>query len=231
MKVLAIIPARGGSKGVPRKNIREVEGKPLIAYTIETALACTDLSKVIVSTDDLEIKEVSEKYGAEVHLRPEELANDTANVADAVEYVLNAQDEEYDIVFLLQPTSPLRLPQDITNTIKFFKEDKDLEGVISVVSVGDNHPARMYSLDDAQHMNSNDKSLEYTRRQDLPKLYIRNGSIYAVTTKVFREQKTLMPEHKKAYVMDSKWAVNIDEERDLDILEVVLPRWKELYNI
>jgi CMP-N-acetylneuraminic acid synthetase len=137
--VIAIIPARGGSKGIPRKNIRLLAGKPLIAYTIEAAFT-SKMDKVIVSTEDEEIAEISKKYGAEVIERPKGLAKDETPTIDVIFHVLEilkAKNYNPDIVVLLQPTSPLRNAEDIYNAIKLFL-DSDCESVVSVCEV--EHP-------------------------------------------------------------------------------------------
>ncbi len=233
MRVLAIIPARGGSKGVLRKNIQQVHGKPLLAYSIELGKQCKQIMDTVVSTDDDEIEAVALSLGAFVIKRPKELASDVSDVADTVSHAIlelkEKQNKIYDIIVLLQPTSPLRTCTDISNVIGMFNDDSPLEGVVSVVKVVDNHPARMYKLLDTKKIDPYIKKEETIRRQDLEPLYIRNGCIYAVKTNVFMEKNTLMPTNKKAYVMDYRWAVNVDTEIDLELLEIVLPKWKAIY--
>lgn len=233
MKVLGIIPARGGSKGIKRKNIREIHGKPLIAYSIELGKQCEDLMDVVVSTDDDEIETISKHFGANVIKRPKNLATDDSDISSAITHVINELEEKenkaYDVILLLQPTAPLRTRGDIFNVINLFKEDVNLQAVISVVKIVDNHPARMYKLDQVENMVPYSKGQEKVRRQDLEPLYIRNGCIYAVKTSSFKNNGTLMPVNKKAYVMNHRWAVNIDEEIDLDLFEIVLHKWKAHY--
>ncbi|WP_196886363.1 cytidylyltransferase domain-containing protein [Aureivirga sp. CE67] len=227
MKVLGIIPARGGSKGVLRKNIREVDGKPLIHYTIDTALKSSKISKLLVTTDDLEIKEVSEKAGCEVQLRTKENATDTAKIEGVIDEVLSKLDENYDIIILLQPTAPIRETEDIDNVIKVFSENQTIESVVSVIELDDIHPARMYRLGEKAEMISLNPELEKKRRQELPKVYLRNGSIYAVRTDIFKKEGKVITANKKAYIMpESKWA-NVDTERDLIITEALIKLWKK----
>ena len=225
MKVLGIIPARGGSKGVPQKNIRLIHGKPLISYTIALAESCKSFMDYIVSTDDEKIEKIAVQYGAHVIKRPPEIATDASSVVDTVSHVLNTLGTTYDLILLLQPTSPLRDTTDIQHVIKMFSDDPGLDGVVSVVKVSDKHPARMYAVNNDEYLDSFIEGGETLRRQELEPLYYRNGAIYAVKTDVFLKSKTLMPKYKKAYVMDHRWAVNIDEEIDIQLLELLLPKW------
>lgn len=228
--ILAIIPARGGSKGIPRKNIRLVAGKPLIEYTFNVAKNAKSLTKIIVSTDDNDVLELAEKNKIEALKRPENLATDTSNVVDTVFHVLEylkSKKETYDILVLLQPTAPLRLPEDIDFAVELMQSN-DTDGVISVVEVGDHHPARMYSID-ADNLVSFIEKGETTRRQDLKDLFIRNGAIYIIKTQALYEEKSLMPKNKIPYLMNKRWAINIDEELDLDVLEIVIKKWIEKY--
>lgn len=233
MKILGLIPARGGSKGVLKKNIQQIHGKPLIAYSIELGLQCKDVMDIVVSTDDDEIEEISLSYGATVIKRPKDLASDVSDVTDTVLHSITElkekQNKTYDILILLQPTSPLRTLTDINNVINMFYENTQLDGVVSVVKVIDNHPARMYKFLNTKKLDPYTKQGETIRRQDLTPLYIRNGCIYAVRTSTFIKKKTLMPINKNGYLMDHRWAVNIDTEIDLELLEVLLPKWKTLY--
>ena len=229
MRVLGIIPARGGSKGVPGKNILEFDGKPLIAYAVETGQESKLLSELVVSTEDEEISRVSGKYNCRVIKRPEEFASDTSNVVEtALDLLqkLEAENNFFDAVLLLQPTAPLRTAKDVDNAIEIL-ETGETDAVISMISVGDNHPARMYRID-GREAKSEMPEFETTRRQDLPKRYIRNGCIYLVKTERLRKEKTFMPESKAAYIMDAEWAVNIDTEIDVLILNALIRKWNKL---
>jgi CMP-N,N'-diacetyllegionaminic acid synthase len=230
LKVLAVIPARGGSKGVKDKNIRNVDGKPLIAYSIECAHGSESITKTIVNTDSEKIAAVASQYGATVMMRPEELASDEAPMVPVINHVLDTlkeQGETFDLIVLLQVTSPLRTGKNIDEVLTMFKNDPSLDGVISVIAMDDVHPARMYKLDDDLKMAPLYPELETVRRQDIPPVYYRNGCIYAVRTTAFVSQKTLMPENKKAYIMPSDWLANIDSERDLVIAEALIKLWKQ----
>jgi len=174
---IAVIPARGGSKGIPRKNIIDVAGKPLIAYTIETALASRYLDRVIVSTDDVEIAKVSKQYGAEVpFLRPAHLATDEAKTIDTVIDTLERIEQSYDYVVLLQPTQPLRTVQQIDDAIQQVVEQNQ-SSLVSVEEVTD-HPILYRTMTTEGkllpllHQNST------VRRQDFEPYYKVNGLIY-----------------------------------------------------
>jgi len=227
MRILGIIPARGGSKGVPRKNIRLVDGQPLISYSIEKAKQSNFLTDVIVSTDSEDIIKVAIEYGCDYLKRTEENAKDNSIIESAIFEVLNSVVDSYDVIILLQPTAPIREIEDIDNVIKMFIDDDKLECVVSVVELEDIHPARMYNLDENLLMLPLDKDLERRRRQDLKPVYIRNGAIYAIKTESLYKYQKLILKSKKAYVMpESKWA-NVDTERDLLITEVLIKEWKK----
>lgn len=230
MRTLAIIPARGGSKGVKDKNIRIVAGKPLITYAIECANESSLLNKTIVSTDSPAIAEVVQSLECEIMMRPHELARDDTPIPPVLIHVLQElekQGEHYDLVVLLQVTSPIRTGKDVDNVISMFKQSPDLESVISVVPMDDVHPARMYTLEDDQWMHPFLNKGEEARRQDLPVVYYRNGCIYAIRTKALLEKRSLMVKNKKAYVMHAHHLANVDDERDLIIADVLVRLWKE----
>lgn len=226
MRVLVIIPARGGSKGVPGKNIKPLGGKPLIAHAIECAKKCNKVTKTIVSTDSDEITNVALSFEAEVIKRDASLAQDTSNVVTAVEEVYQKLEQEFDLIVLLQPTSPLRTPIDLENIIIMFEKDESIDGVISVVPLEDYHPARMYNLAEGNKLIPFLNEGESKRRQDLKPVYFRNGCFYAVRVKAFLKEKSFMVEKKKAFVMDSNWLANIDSYRDFKIAEVLYEDWK-----
>jgi CMP-N,N'-diacetyllegionaminic acid synthase len=228
MKVLAIIPARGGSKGVPGKNIMNFDGQPLLFYSIEAAKKSKLISKLVVNTDDKQIAEVGKSFGCDVVMRDEINARDNAPVINTVIQTIEFFEERamyFDAVILLQPTSPLRTGVDIDNAIKMLKS-KETDAVISMVKVEDNHPARMYEIDSGK-LKCLMSNYETKRRQDLPEVYLRNGCIYLIKTNVLKREQTFMPEKKSAYIMDSKWAVNVDTEIDVLILQELIKEWKK----
>jgi CMP-N,N'-diacetyllegionaminic acid synthase len=231
MKVLAVIPARGGSKGVKRKNIRPLHGKPLIAHAIECAMDSEKISYFTVSTDDEEIAAVARNFGAPVIMRPAELATDQAPMLPvlfhALELATKEQQMDFDLVVLLQTTSPLRSAEDVDNVIEMFEEDLELDGVISVIELKDIHPGLMYTLDSDQTMHCVLPNCEAVNRQNMPPVYYRNGCIYAVRPKAMIRENSLMVKNKKAYVMPTEWHANIDEEADFLNAATLFKRWKE----
>ena len=230
MRVLGIIPARGGSKGVQGKNIRIIAGKPLIQYTIDACKNCQKLSDFVVSTDSDQIKKIVEKTGTKVVDRPPELGLDTSSVVDAALHVLeNVEDKNnpFDAIMLLQPTSPIRTGEDIDKAIDLLNTVLDIDGVISVIQVDDNHPARMYLVNEKGYLESFLPVFEETRRQDLPNVYHRNGSIYLVRRDFLINNRTFMPKKKAALIMPSDFHINIDNEQDVLLAEIVINEWKK----
>lgn len=224
MRVLGIIPARGGSKGVPRKNIREVAGRPLIAYTVDAALASRLLTRCIVSTDDQETADISASLGCEVMKRPIELAQDETPTLDVVKYafdVLESQGEFFDFGLVLQPTSPLRTGLDIDSALQALIQS-DADSVVSVYQVSDHHPARMYRMENGRLV-SFDEKFASARRQELPPVYHRNGAIYAFRRSLL-EQDTLMGQTILPYIMAEDRSLNIDTEYDLVLADLILSR-------
>lgn len=226
MRVLVIIPARGGSKGVPQKNIKLLGGKPLIAHAIECALGSKKASKIVVSTDDDAIASAANQYPIEVVKRPSELAEDDSNVVTAVTYTYDYLKEDFDAIVLLQPTAPLRTSADLDAVIDLLEKNKSTDGVISVVPMDDVHPARMYDLNETQHLVPLIENGETLRRQDLKPVYYRNGCFYAVRTKAFYEQQSFMVAHKLAFVMNPNWLINIDNQRDFQLATLLYEDWK-----
>lgn len=223
-RALAIIPARGGSKGVPHKNIREVAGRPLIAYTIKAAQASKVLTRCIVSTDDRETAAISTALGCEVMERPAELAQDdtpTISVIKHVFDVLESQGESFEYGLVLQPTSPLRIGLDIDSALQALSQS-GADSVVSVYQVSDHHPARMYKLENG-HLVSFDEEFATARRQDLPPVYHRNGAIYAFRRSLL-EHNTLMGTNIIPYIMAEDRSLNIDTEYDLVLADFILSR-------
>jgi len=227
MRVLGLIPARGGSKGVPKKNIRLVDGKPLISYSIETAQKSRGITDIYVSTDSDEIIEVVKLYKCDFLKRKSENAQDNSVIEDVIKEVLQTLEASYDLIILLQPTAPIREAIDIDNVIDMFLEDKKLDTVVSLVELEDIHPARMYKMHNNNEMVPLNKKLERRRRQELEPVYLRNGAIYATRVSSFFKQGKFICDQKKGYIMpESKWA-NVDTERDLLITECLITEWKK----
>ncbi|AKB29022.1 Legionaminic acid cytidylyltransferase [Methanosarcina siciliae T4/M] len=228
-KIISIIPARGGSKGIPQKNIRLLAGRPLIAYTIDCALNSKYINRVVVSTDDEGIATISEKYGVEVVKRPESLAQDNSPTIDAVLHVLEfleIQNEKHIIIVLLQPTSPLRNSQDIDNAIElFFKNTCD--SVISVCE-SEHPPFWTYKIDDQYLKPILGDNYSKMRRQDLPKSYILNGAIYISTVEIIQECRSFNSHKVSPYIMPSIRSVDIDDELDFIVAEYIFKMSKNL---
>ena len=227
-KTLAVIPARGGSKGVPRKNIRRICGKPLIAYTIETALAVRDrLYRVVVSTEDAEIVEVAKKWGAEVpFLRPPELADDltpmTPVLQHAVAHVEETDQVRIDWVLLLHPTDPFRLPADIDAALDL-AAGGGCDSVISVVQVFSVHPVLMKRIENNRLLPHCIEEKEGTRRQDYqPPAFMRNGAIYLTHRDVLMKGNSIWGDVIRPYVMPPERSVGVDNELDLKMIEVMM---------
>jgi CMP-N,N'-diacetyllegionaminic acid synthase len=226
-KVFAVIPARGGSKGIPQKNIRYVAGKPLIGYTIEGAQGSTLITHCVVSTDCLDIARVAKECGGEVpFMRPNELATDMAASLPVVQHAVNQAEKlyscRYDAVLLLQPTCPMRSSTDIDACInQLFSSGAD--SVVSVVDVRANHPLRMKRLVGDKLINYVDQGYEDMRpRQALPPVYIRNGAIYISLRDIVMEKNTLVGSDCRAYSMSTERSVNIDGFEDLLVAEYYL---------
>ena len=229
MRVLGLIPARGGSKGVPRKNLCVIAGKPLLEYTAVAALDAHRLSRIVLSTEDEEIAEVGRHYGVEVpFLRPKALAQDTTPMLPVVQHalrMLTAAGDRFDAVCLLQPTNPLRRASDIDQAIGLL-ERTGADSVISFVEVGDTHPARMKYLTAEGRVIDPPfaEEVEGQRRQDLPQLYLREGSIYLTRTPVIVERDSMQGDHCQALIISPERACNIDTALDLFIAEQLLKR-------
>ena len=224
-KYLAIIPARGGSKRVPRKNVLDLCGKPLIAYTVEAALKSKYIDKVVVSSDDEEILQISKKFGAETIKRPDILASDTATTFDAIKHAIDSL-EKYEYIVLLQPTSPLRNSKHIDEAIELLKEKK-ASAVVSVCEM-EHSPLWSNTLDDTLSMNNFLKDEVLNKRsQDLEKYYRLNGAIYICKTELLLKEKSFfLKENIFAYIMDRKSSVDIDEEIDFKMAEFFLKQYK-----
>ena len=220
MRTLGIIPARGGSKGIPNKNIRLFGGIPLIAHSIHTAQHSRRLDHFIVSTDDRAIADVARGLDAEVLRRPTEFARDDSPMNGVVMHALDALGEDFDTIVLLQPTSPLRTSDDIDSGIDLFARSGG-DAVVSISSVGSFHPSRMYRLVDGE-LEPVAEEPEARLRQDLSPVFIRNGALYICDAKQFRETGELIGTRVIGYVMPPERSANIDEEVDLVVAEWLL---------
>ena len=229
MKNIAIIPARSGSKGIKDKNIKELCGKPLMAYSIEAAIVSDLFDCVHVSTDSEEYARIAKKYGAEVpFLRDEEYASDTASTWDTVKNVLNKYSKlgkEFDVVTVLQPTSPLRTSEDICNAYQLFCE-KEALSVVSVCEV-EHSPLLCNTLKSDLSMDQFIDMKTVARRQDMNTYYRINGGIYMLHIDVLKNIEELYGRRSYAYVMDKRDSVDIDDELDFKLAECITREKKE----
>lgn len=231
--VLAVIPARGGSKGIPRKNLRLLAGKPLIAHSIETALACPSIQRTVVTTDDAEIAEVAAAFGAEVpFLRPPELAqDDTPDLpvfVHCLEYLNQHEGYRPDIVVQLRPTSPLRRVAVVEESIKLLRTDPEADS-IRVVCVPDQSPFKMWTIQpDSPYL----KQLietgipeQYNQpRQCLPRVYWQIGYVDVVRGRTILQKKSMSGDRIRPLILDHSNVVDIDDEISFDVAEAIVRR-------
>lgn len=221
-KILAVIPARGGSKGVPRKNIRALNGKPLIAWTIEQAAQSCYIDRVIVSSEDEEICQVAKQSGAEIpFVRPAELASDTASGVDVLCHAVENAGADYDYVVLLQPTSPLRESTDIDAAIEYCVE----QAVTSVVSLAEatKSPYWMYQMNEGGELTPFVENAA-ANRQELPQSYALNGAVYVLEVARLLASRKILDEQTLGYVMPAERSYDIDNETDFLICEFLKTR-------
>lgn len=222
-KVLAIIPARGGSKGVPRKNIKMLAGKPLIAWTIEEARKSKYISKLILSSEDEEIIKVAKDYGCEVPFkRPKDLAQDHTPGIDVILQAIE-QCPGYDYIILLQPTSPLRTAEDIDDFISYFI-DQNVNACVSLCEPSKS-PYWMYKLDGTNNLVPIlTEHASVTRRQDLPKVYALNGALYIANINWIKQTENFMTDETIGYVMPTSRSYDIDTIEDFMICEYLMEK-------
>lgn len=224
---LAIIPARGGSKGLPGKNIKVLSGKPLIAWSIEAGLRSKYLDEVMVTTDSQEIAEISKKYGASVpFLRPTELASDTATTFDVIkhtiEYCENNFHKTYDYIVLLEPTSPLRDKNDLDEMIqKVVALDHDFDAIVSIGEVHE-HPSIMKQVEKNIIKPYCAELAMESRRQDNQPAYFPYGVAYIVKTKTLLREKTFYPTHTTHHIIKRYQCYEIDDIYDFLAIENIM---------
>jgi len=228
-KILAIITARGGSKGLLKKNIMPLDEKPLLGWTIEQAQHCEYIDQIIVSTDCPEIAGVSEKFGVKVpFMRPAALATDTATSMDVVEHVLNTLEsagESFDYLILLEPTSPLRKKDDLANAIKQLIDDGSADGIISMGEVHMEHPMIVKKISDKNRICSYIEDVKkITQRQQADKAYFPYGVIYMVKTSVFRAKKLFYTDNSIPYLIERWQNYEIDDIWDFVCIEAILTK-------
>lgn len=237
-KILGIITARGGSKGVPGKNIKLLGGKPLIAYTIEAAQKSGVFNRIILTTDDLKIAEVAKKYGCEVpFMRPKELAGDAVQhlpvLRHAVQWLKENEGYSPDYAMTLQPTSPFRQPEHIQKAVQIILET-GADSILGVSEIpGHYSPHKAMAMDATSGklvlFNGNPVKKRTMRRQDLVPCYFSNGTIYLYKTgNLFRDEgpAAFFGDDVRACVMDAKYSIDIDTSDDWELAEFLLPKLK-----
>lgn len=223
MKILTIIPARGGSKGIPRKNIKSFAGKPLIYYTIDCARAICADEDICVSTDDDEIIQVVEDYGLKVPFkRPDELATDTAGTYEVLLHALDyyeKQERNYDVVMLLQNTSPFRTSEHVKGALKLYTPDVDM--VVSVKECAANPYYCVFeeNQDGYLHVCKGDGTI--FRRQDAPKVYEYNGAIYIMNAETLKSTHMHKMQKRVKYLMDERSSFDLDTMFDWTMAEMM----------
>lgn len=219
---LAIIPARGGSKRLPRKNVLEIGGKPLISWSIEAGLSSKYIDRVIVTSDDEEILKISKQYNAETIKRPTSLSNDTATTFSALKHTIDTVDNNYDYIILLQPTSPLRTSAHIDEAIEYMGL-KSADAMISVAET-DHSPFWSNTIPKDGNMNNFLKDeVKNKRSQDLEKFYRLNGAIYICrTSELLKEESFFIQDKIFAYKMDRQSSIDIDNHIDFEIANLFL---------
>jgi N-acylneuraminate cytidylyltransferase len=220
MKFLVVITARGGSKGIPKKNIKRLNGKPLIQYSIDIAKAIADIKDICFTSDSDEIIQVATSLGLEIQFkRPEHLATDTANSQDVILHGLETYEKlnntTYDAVILLQPTSPFRTLEQVKDCIKLY--DNTLDMVVSAKLASANPYYNLYEESDGFLIPS--KKGNFTRRQDCPDVWEFNGAIYVINTQALRTKKMKAFSKVKKYIMSEETSIDIDTPFDWNFAE------------
>jgi len=229
-KILTIIPARGGSKGIPGKNSKLLGGKPLLQYTVEAARESSLLSRIILSSEDLEIIDIAKSLGLEVpFVRPANLATDASGTLEVVQHALRyfmEQGETFDAVCLLQPTTPFRESGSIDKAIQKFMES-GLDSLVSVREVpAEFNPHWVFEADEKGnlHIATGEKEI-IKRRQELPKAYFRDGSLYLTKAEVILNQNSLYGGSVGYVVSQSEWYVNLDTPQDWERAEKLVYKY------
>lgn len=224
MNSLVIIPARGGSKGIPHKNIKPLAGKPLIEYTIDVARAIVPDENICVSTDDPEIIKVVEDYGLNVpFVRPEELATDKAGTYEVLLHALNFYEDQgkyFDNVILLQNTSPFRNAEHVEEALKLYSPAIDM--VVSVKETASNPYYNCFEENNEGYLHISKGDGHYTRRQDVPKAYEYNGAIYVINPDSLKKMPLGKFTHRVKYVMDDMHSVDLDNMIDWKFAELII---------
>lgn len=224
-KVYAVIPVRGGSKGIPKKNLYKIGGLTLLERTIILSKKCSYIDKVLVSTDDQEMYDISKKYKVNTPgLRPSYLATDTARTVDVVINLIDELSIKDSYIILLQVTSPLRNLEDFENIFKIFEENIErCSAIVSLTEFDDPHPDKIQKIE-------NDFVKSYlgvesmVPRQELPKVYRLNGAFYMTSTEILKKYRTFVPEKTIPFIMPEERSLNLDNKYDLYLLEALMQK-------
>lgn len=228
-RVLVIIPARGGSKGLPRKNVKNLAGKPLVAWPISAALGCKEVDRVVISTDCMEIANLAKKWGGEVpFLRPDDLSSDDASSMDVVIHAIEEierQGDYFDYIIMLEPTSPLTESNDLSNALKLLIESSSsAETVVGISCIEATHPEFSVKKDQDGLIKpafiENFSSLK--RRQDIDELYFLEGSLYISSVEAFKKQKSFYGDKTLGYIVPRWKSFEVDELVDFYCIEAIL---------
>lgn len=227
--ILALITARGGSKGIPRKNIKPLNGIPLINWTINAAKRSRYVDRLIISTDDHEIADIAKCAGCEVpFIRPEELATDLATSMDVILHALENIKTDYDYLLLLQPTSPFRSTTQIDSIIE--QGINNLVPITVSVSESKKHPSFMYTLEKKCQLTPILPNQQHGRRQDMSKIFEYNGALYLANIPHLKTVKSFKGEGVQAFVMDTITSVDIDEPLDWEFSEFLIEKGYAWYS-
>jgi len=227
-KIIAIIPARGGSKGIPKKNIVEINGKPLISYTIDVAKKSKLIDRIIVTTDNNEIAEISKKYGAEVpFIRPSDLAEDHVPTYPVIRHTLNWLDENEnykpDLIVILEPTFPIRTPDEVDIAINKIQKDEEADSLRSVIEPFQN-PFKMWKIKNkylTPLIETGNDSYEKPR-QTLERIYWQNGHIYISRYETIMNKENIHGDKILPYILDESKFIDVDTKKDLELLRKVI---------
>ena len=225
--ILGLIPARSGSRGIPNKNIKLLAGKPLIAHAIDCGLACPSLDHVVVTTDSEKIANIAMKYGAEVpFLRPKELAEDSTHMLPVMQHALKTCEVHYNetisVLVLLDPTSPLRIPDDIESALKVFREDPECDCIMSAC-LAQRHPSfNMVRLEKEYVRLVIEPEEEIGTRQSCPPLYDLDSTVFIFSREALIEEKKRMPAKTKLFMIPEERTMHIDSEWDFKLTELKL---------
>jgi N-acylneuraminate cytidylyltransferase/CMP-N,N'-diacetyllegionaminic acid synthase len=226
-RILAIIPARGGSKGLPGKNIKMLNGKPLIGWTIEQAKNCGYIDEIFVSTDSREIAAVGEEFGIKISsLRPAELARDSSSSIDVILYTINLleqEKEEFDIILLLEATSPLRDSEDLENALKMLVDTDGAESIVGISRTENAHPTFLVSIGERNFIRPYGKSeFIFKRRQEIDDLYFFEGSLYISYVDSLKKRKSFYHEKTLGFEMPKYKSFEVDDIVDFKIIEALM---------